>query len=141
MCSSDLEIAVDPRRASRAFHLALRRARISLLPAANLRGAALESQPTAGGRQPASRRLCLIDSPRYGRFGADVFIDASIGGDLAHKAGVPFLQGLGPRGLSRESISLGWIFEVEGLGINRLRQLEAQLTHRLLDRQIGRAHV
>ena len=116
------QIAVDPRRASRAFTSALHRASITVLPRAALVGTAREGQ-----------RLCVLQSRRYGSVGADVFIDASIGADLAHQAGVGFRSGLGSRGLSRESIALGWIFEVQGLNLARLHALEEQLTRRLLN--------
>ena len=115
-------IAVDRQRADRAFRLALRRSRITLLPEAQLAGTARQG-----------RRLCVLQSRRYGSLGADVFIDASIGADLAHQAGVAFLPGLGPRDLSHESIALGWIFEVRGLSLHRLQALEERLTHRLMN--------
>ena len=132
------QIAVDPHRASRAFQRALQRAQIILLPGVVLTGTELERPfiPTRGAHQePGSQRLCVLETAGHGRLGADLFIDASLGGDLAHRAAVPFLRGLGPRRLSRESISLGWIFEVEGLSITELRNLEEQLTRRLLDRR------
>ena len=130
-------IAVDPRRASRAFQRALRQASITVLSAAALRGTELEPPPGPApnrrqGRPP--QRLCVLDSARHGRLGADLFIDTSLGAELAHQAGVPFRRGLGPQRLSRESLALGWIFEVEGLTITQLRDLEAQLSRRLLDR-------
>jgi hypothetical protein len=132
------QIAVDPRQASRAFARALGRAKISLLPAVVPTGTELERSAAASAASfhaPGSERLCVIETAGHGRLGADLFIDASLGGDLARRAAVPFLRGLGPRGLSRESISLGWIFEVEGLSITQLRNLEEQLTRRLLDRR------
>ena len=132
------QIAVDPRQASRAFRLALARARITLLAGVEPTGTELERAAAADGGTPqgeGSDRLCVIETAGHGRLGADLFIDASLGADLAHRASVPFLRGLGPRGLSRESISLGWIFEVEGLSITQLRSLEEQLTRRLLDRR------
>jgi hypothetical protein len=58
-------------------------------------------------------RLCTLTSRRHGRLGADVCVDASIGGRPARAAGVPMLSGLGEGSLSRESLSLGWLFEVE----------------------------
>ena len=132
------QIAVDPRQASRAFRRALARARITLLAGVEPTGTELERAAAADGGTPqgeGSERLCVIETAGHGRLGADLFIDASLGADLAHRASVPFLRGLGPRGLSRESISLGWIFEVEGLSITQLRNLEEQLTRRLLDRR------
>ena len=115
-------IAVDRRRADPAFRQALRRNGILVLPNAQLAGTAREG-----------RRLCVLQSRRYGSIGADLFVDASLGADLAHQAAVAFRPGLGPRDLSHESIALGWIFEVQGLSLNDLQQLEAQFTQRLLN--------
>jgi hypothetical protein len=78
-------------------------------------------------------RLCTLTSRRHGRLGADVFIDASIGARLARAAGVPMMSGLGEGSLSHESLSLGWLFEVEGLSIDAVRTLERRFTERLLD--------
>lgn len=118
------QIAIDRRRASPAFAAALRRARITVLPRA---------QSVAVERE--GPRLCALQTRRFGSLGARVFIDASIGADLAHRAGVAFRPGLGPRDLSRESIALGWIFEVQGLDLPALQALEERITRRLLDRR------
>lgn len=115
-------IAVDPRRASQAFHRTLRREGIDLVRAAALTGVVREGD-----------RLCAVETLGHGRIGADVFVDASLGAGLAHRAGVPFRSGLGPKGLSHESIALGWIFEVSGLSLDDLEAIERHLTHRLLD--------
>lgn len=124
------QIAVDPRRASRTFRTALRQARIPVLTGAEISGVGLERPEGAA----SAARLCTLTSPRHGSLGADLFIDASLGAELAHRAGVPFLQGLGPHGLAQDSIALGWIFEVKGLSITQLRDLEARISERLLDR-------
>jgi hypothetical protein len=116
------QIAVNPRSASRVFKQALHRANISVLPAAQLAGVSLEGN-----------RLCALKSRRHGELGADIFIDSSLGAELAHRAGVSFLHGLGQRGLSHESIALGWIFEVEGMTLSQLQILEDKISQRLLD--------
>ena len=121
-------IAVDPRRASRSFAGALKRKGIPILSRAGLVGAAQEGQ-----------QLCVLQSRRYGSLGADVFVDASLGARLAHLANVTFLPGLGPRGLSRESIALGWIFQVQGMDLRQFQRMEEGLTRRLLDRRDGQA--
>lgn len=118
------QIAIDPRRASRALTGALARAHVLVLPSAQLAGAAREGH-----------RLCVLQSRRYGSIGADLFIDASIGADLAHQAGIPFRPGLGPKSLSHESIALGWVFEVQGLNLRSLHALEERYTRRLLDQR------
>lgn len=117
-------IAVDPRRAALALARALKAAGITVLPDARLSGATLERQ-----------RLCSLESARYGSLGAAYFVDASLGADLAHQAGVPFISGLGPPGLTRDSIALGWVFEVYGLPLEAVREAEASLTDRILDPQ------
>jgi len=115
-------IAVDRRRASRALTKALRQAHIPVLSQADLVGVEREG-----------RRLCLVQSRRYGSLGADLVIDASLGARVAHLAGVPFQEGLGPRELAHQSLALGWIFEVQGLSLQQLRALEEHFTQRLLN--------
>ena len=117
-------IAVDPTRAARSFTRALKATGIPVLPDAQLRGVTLER-----------RRLCSLESARYGSLGAAYVVDASLGADLAHQAGVPFISGLGPPGLTRDSIALGWVFEVYGLPLEAVREAEASLTERILDPQ------
>jgi len=116
------QIAVNPRSASRGFNKALHRANISVFPAAQLAGVSLEGN-----------RLCTLKTRRHGVLGADIFIDSSLGAEIAHGAGVSFLEGLGQRGLSHESIALGWIFEVEGMTLNQLQILEDKISQRLLN--------
>jgi hypothetical protein len=115
-------IAVDRRRASAALAKALRQAQIPVLSQADLVGVGREG-----------RRLCLVQSRRYGSLGADLVIDASLGARVAHLAGVPFQEGLGPRELAHQSLALGWIFEVQGLSLQQLRALEEHFTQRLLN--------
>jgi hypothetical protein len=115
-------IAVDRRRASAALAKALGQAPIPVLSQADLVGVVREG-----------RRLCLLQSRRYGSLGADLVIDASLGARVAHLAGVPFQEGLGPRELAHQSLALGWIFEVQGLSLDQLRALEEHFTQRLLN--------
>jgi len=116
------EIAVDPRLAAAGFRQALAEEGVTVLPQAGL---------VAAQREGA--RLCTLLTRGHGRLGADVFIDASIGGRLARSAGVPMQAGLGPGSLSHESLSLGWVFAVEGLLIDEVRAMEHRFTQRLLD--------
>lgn len=115
-------IAVDPQRAARVFRRELQRAAIPVLDRV-----ALERTVQEG------HRLCVLDTANHGSLGADLFIDASIGASLAHAAGVPFRPGLGPGRLAASSLSLGWIFTLEGLSLRRLQELEETLTWRLLN--------
>ena len=52
---------------------------------------------------------------------------------LAHAAGVAFQPGLGRDRLASKSLSLGWIFTVEGLSLQQLQEQEERLTWKLLD--------
>jgi len=79
------------------------------------------------------RRLCVLQSRRYGSLGADLVIDASLGARVAHLAGVPFQGGFGLRELAHQSLALGWIFEVQGLSLQQLRALEEVFSQRLLN--------
>jgi hypothetical protein len=115
-------IAIDPVRASRAFRQALQRAGIPVLSRAAITGVRREG-----------RRLCTLESRSHGSLGADLFVDASLGAVLAHAAGVPFRPGLGAGPLARESLALGWIFELTGMKLEDLHRLETRLTRRLLD--------
>jgi len=115
-------IAVDPRRAAHVFQRELQRAGIPVLDRAVLQGAVREGN-----------RLCVVETANHGRLGADLFVDGSIGASLAHAAGVAFRPGLGPGRLAASSLSLGWIFTLEGLSLRRLQELEETLTWRLLN--------
>ena len=115
-------IAVDPQRAGRVFRLELHRAGIPVLDRVVLTGSERQGD-----------RLCLITTAGHGSFGADLFIDGSLGADLAHRAGVAFRPGLGPGRLATSSLSLGWIFTVEGLNLRRLQELEETITWRVLN--------
>jgi hypothetical protein len=76
-------IAVERQRASTALAKALRQAPIPVLSRADLVGVLRQG-----------RRLCVVQSRRYGSLGADLVIDASLGARVAHLAGVPFQGGL-----------------------------------------------
>ncbi len=109
-------IAVERQRASTALAKALRQAPIPVLSRADLVGVLRQG-----------RRLCVVQSRRYGSLGADLVIDASLGARVAHLAGVPFQGGFGPRELAHQSLALGWIFEVQGLSLQQLRALGGSL--------------
>lgn len=115
-------IAADRHRVSQGLRQALKAAGISVLDRAHTLGVSLEG-----------RRLCSLQTRRWGRLGADQFVDASIGARLAHLAGVGFASGLGNGPLAKESLSLGWIFELEGLSLADLQRNEKRLSDRLLD--------
>lgn len=115
-------VAADPRRVDRGFRLALRRHGVSLHSGSPIRGVRRQG-----------RRICALLTGSHGELRARYLIDNSLGADLAHRSGVAFNSGLGPGALAGESLSLGWIFEVRGLELERFRDLERRLTARLLD--------
>ena len=115
-------IAVDPQRASQRFRQRLQQAGIPVLDRAQLRSVQTEGP-----------RICTLRSGRWGELGADLFIDASLGADLAHRAGVPFTSGFAQVGLPTSSLALGWVFEVTGLSLADFRRVEDRLSRRLLD--------
>ena len=115
-------IAADRFRVSQGLRRALRLAGIPVLDRAHSLGASLE-----GGR------LCTLQTRQWGRLGADQFVDASMGARLAHLAGVDFASGLGSGPLAKNSLSLGWIFELEGLSLSDLQRSEERLSRRLLN--------
>lgn len=115
-------IAVDPTRVDRVFRRELQRAGIPVLDRVVLTGSERQGD-----------RLCLIRTAGHGSFGADLFIDGSLGAELAHAAGVAFRPGLGPGRLAASSLSLGWIFSVEGISLRQLQELEETFTWRLLN--------
>jgi hypothetical protein len=115
-------IAADRHLVSQGLRRALKQAGIPVLDRAHSLGASLEG-----------RRLCSLQTRHWGRLGADLFVDGSIGARLAHLAGVGFGSGLGHGPLAKDSISLGWIFELEGLSLADLQRSEERLSRRLLD--------
>ena len=116
------KIAIDPERSSNVFRRELRAAGIAVWDRVVLRAA-----------QRQGDRLCGLETANHGSVAADLFIDASLGAVLAHAAGVAFQPGLGRGRLASKSLSLGWIFTVEGLSLRRLQEQEERLTWRLLD--------
>ena len=116
------KIAIDPQRSSSILRQALTTEGIPIWDRVKLRRA-----------QRQGDRLCLLETADRGSVSADLFIDASLGAVLAHAAGVAFQPGLGRGRLASKSLSLGWIFTVEGLSLRRLQEQEERLTWRLLD--------
>ena len=115
-------IAADRHRVSQGLRQALKAAGIPVLDRAHSLGTSLEGS-----------RLCSLQTRHWGRLGADQFVDASIAARLAHLAGVGFASGLGNGPLAKDSLSLGWIFELEGLSLADLKRNEERLSRRLLD--------
>jgi hypothetical protein len=116
------QIAADPVRSDRAFRRALASHGVVLLSGAGLEGVTL-----------GPRRICALQTRRFGTLAARYFIDSSLGADLAHRSGVVFRSGLGPGPLAQESLSLGWIFSLQGFNLEQFRALERRFTARLLD--------
>lgn len=115
-------VAADPRRVDRGFRSALAHHRVELLSGAGLQGVRRQG-----------RWICGLNTRRYGELQGRYVIDSSLGADLAHRSGVAFSRGLGPGALADASLSLGWIFELRGLDLDRFRDLERHFSQRLLD--------
>jgi hypothetical protein len=88
----------------------------------------LKSVATAG------KLVCSLKTENQGTFAAKQFIDATQGGKLAEMSGVKVLRGLAHLGLPDSSLSVGWVFEIYGLDIQQLKQIEAELINRFQDR-------
>ncbi|MGB5634435.1 MAG: FAD-dependent oxidoreductase [Waterburya sp.] len=82
----------------------------------------------------ANQLVCYLKTENQGNFAAQQFIDATQGGKLAEISGVQVLKGLAHLGFPDSSLSVGWVFEIYGLDIQQLKQIEAKLINRFLDR-------
>ncbi len=81
----------------------------------------------------AGKFVCSLKMENQDTFAAKQFIDATQGGKLAEMSGVEVLTGLAHLGLPESSLSVGLIFEIYGLDIQQLKQIEAELINRFQD--------
>ena len=82
----------------------------------------------------ADQLVCSLKTENHGTFAAKQFIDATQGGKLAEMSGVKVVMGFAHLGLPDSSLSAGWVFEIYGLDIKQLKQIEAELIDRFQDR-------
>ncbi|MDJ0577571.1 MAG: FAD-dependent oxidoreductase [Xenococcaceae cyanobacterium MO_234.B1] len=116
-------IALDRFTATKAFENLFSRENIDLIGNVNLKSVAV-----------ASKLVCSLTTADNGSFVAGQFIDATQGGKLAEMSGVEMTMGFAQLGLPDSTLSAGWVFEVYGKDIQQLKQIEAGLIKRFLDK-------
>ena len=116
-------IALDRFRATKAFENLFSRENIDLIGNVKLKSVAV-----------ASKLVCSLTTADNGSFVAGQFIDATQGGKLAEMSGVEMTMGFAQLGLPDSTLSVGWVFEVYGKDIQQLKQIEAGLIKRFLDK-------
>ena len=116
-------IALDRFRATKAFENLFWQEKIELID-----NVQLESVTTA------SKSVCSLTTANNGSYIAQQFIDATQGGKLAEMSGVEMALGFAQVGLPDSALSVGWVFEVYGQDIQQLKQIEAGLIKRFLDK-------
>jgi hypothetical protein len=117
-------IALDRFKAATGFKQILSKDKIDVFGNVNLRSVVTT---------PIS--LCSFITETNSSFSAKQFIDASQGGELAQKAGVKMFSGFGALGLPDSSLGIGLGFEIYGLSIDQLAEIEERLIRRLLNPQ------
>lgn len=116
------EIALDRLRADKAFRRALDQARVKVI--SNVQVQSVQTQ----GFQVQS-----FTTADQGIFVAKYFIDCTQGGKLAEMAGVRVYQGFEALGLPDSSLAIGLIFEIYGMDIDQLRDIEDKMVDRFRD--------
>ncbi|MDJ0650663.1 MAG: FAD-dependent oxidoreductase, partial [Xenococcaceae cyanobacterium MO_188.B19] len=116
-------IALDRFRATKAFENLFERENIDLI--GNVK---LQSVTTA------SKSVCSLTTANNGSFIAQQFIDATQGGKFAEMSRVEMSLGFAQVGLPDSSLSIGWVFEIYDKDIEQLKQIEASLIQRFLNK-------
>ncbi|MDJ0532858.1 MAG: FAD-dependent oxidoreductase [Xenococcaceae cyanobacterium MO_207.B15] len=116
-------IALDRFKATKAFENVFLRENIDLI--GNVK---LQSVATVG------KSVCSLMTTNNGSFIAQQFIDATQDGKLAEMSGVEMSLGFAQIGLPDSSLSIGWVFEIYGKDIEQLKQIEAGLIERFLNK-------
>ncbi len=116
-------IALDRFKATEAFENTFKKENIDLI--GNVK---LQSVTTSGAS------VCALTTVNNGSFTAQQFIDATQGGKFAEMSGVEMSLGFAQLGLPDSSLSIGWVFEIYGKDIEQLKQTEATLIKRFLDK-------
>ena len=122
------EIALDRLRADRAFRRALEQAQVKVI--GNVQ---VQSVQTQGAKVQS------FTTADQGIFAAKYFIDCTQGGKLAEMAGVRVYQGFEALGLPDSSLAVGLIFEIYGINLEQLREIEDKMIDRFLDQNDGEA--
>ncbi len=116
------EIALDRFRADKAFRRALEQAQVKVI--GNVQ---VQSVQTQGAKVQS------FTTADQGIFTAKYFIDCTQGGKLAEMAGVRVYQGFEALGLPDSSLAVGLIFEIYGINLEQLRDIEDKMIDRFLD--------
>ena len=116
-------IALDRFRATKTFENLFQKEKIDLI--GNVK---LQSVVTA------RESVCSLTTSNNGSFVARQLIDTTQGGKLAEMSGVEMKMGFAQVGLPDSALSVGWVFEVYGKDIEQLKQIEAGLIERFLDK-------
>ena len=115
--------ALDRFRATRAFENLFWREKIDLIDNVKLQSVVV-----------ANKLVCSLTTANHGSFVAGQFIDATQGGKLAEMGGVKIATGFAQLGLPDSTLSVGWVFEVYGINLKQLQQIELRLIERFLDK-------
>lgn len=116
-------IALDRFKVTRGFASALQKEGISLVDRANL-----------GTVQTAGTLVCAL-STNGKTYAAKQFIDASQSGELAAASGVEMMQGLEALGFPDSALSIGLIFDLYDVNVERLKAVELEMIRRFFDPQ------
>ncbi len=116
-------IALDRFKATKAFENLFFREDIELID--NIK---LQSVSTV------NKSVCSLTTANNDSYVAHTFIDATQGGKLAEMSGVEMNLGFAQLGLPDSALSVGWVFEIYGKDIQQLKQIEAGLINRFLNK-------
>ena len=116
------EIALDRFRADKAFRRALEQAQVKVI--GNIQVQSVQTQGV---------KVQSFTTADQGIFTAKYFIDCTQGGKLAEMAGVRVYQGFEALGLPDSSLAIGLIFEIYGINLEQLRDIEDKMIDRFLD--------
>ena len=116
-------IALDRFKVTRGFARALQKEGISVIDNASL-----------GTVQTAGTLVCAISSQGT-TYAAKQFIDASQSGELAAASGVEMMQGLDALGFPDSALSIGLIFDLYNVNVERLKAVELEMIGRFFDLQ------
>ncbi len=116
-------IALDRFQATKVFENLFERENIDLIGNVQLQSV-----------KTVSKSVCSLTTANNGSFIAQQFIDATQGGKFAEMSGVEMSLGFSQVGLPDSSLSVGWVFEIYDQDIEELKQIEAKLIQRFLDK-------
>ena len=116
-------IALDRFKATKAFDNLFFREQIDLIDNIELQSASA-----------IDKSVCSLTTVNNNSYVAQIFIDATQGGKLAEMSGVAMNLGFTQLGLPDSALSVGWVFEIYGEDIQQLKQIEAGLINRFLNK-------